>query len=185
VAKKGITVCLVCVVLGLAGYALFAAAVPAKTASKEKMVVATFDSRAVAVAYAHSDLFKQRLLQKKKALADAEAAGNKRKAAELRLWPEKQQERLHKQGFGRADVTGLLQRIEGDIAQIAENTGVDIILSKWDVVYQKPDAETVDITDEIVKPFKPNKRALDIIRDLANHPPLAEEVLEKMDHAHD
>ena len=184
-AKKGITVWLVCVVLGLAGYVLFAADEPPKTNGRKKVVVGTFDSRAVAVAYAHSDLFKQHLLQKKKALADAEAAGDKRKAAELRLWPEKQQERLHKQGFGKADVTCLLQRIEGDIAQIAENTGVDIIVSKWDVVYQRPDAETLDITDEIVKPFKPNKGALDIIRDLANHPPLAEEVLEKIDHLHD
>ena len=70
--------------------------------------------------------------------------------------------------------------IEDDMAQIAKEAGVDIIVSKWDIAYKNTSAEFVDITDLIVKPFEPNQRALNSIKAIADHESVEEQVLEKM-----
>ena len=103
-----------------------------------------------------------------------------KKIKELEAWGPAQQAKLHKQGFGTAPVQDLLKHIKGDIPKIAKEAGVDIIISKWDVVYQNPSIELVDITNEIVKPFNPSEKTLKSIRSIQTHPPVAEEVLEKM-----
>jgi hypothetical protein len=148
---------------------------------KPSVVVGTFDSRAVAVAYAHSDLWKQRLQQMQKTLDEAKASGDVNKAKEIEQWGPTQQKKFHMQGFGTADVNDLLEYIRNDIPQIAKEGGVDIIVSKWDIVYQNPSAKTVDITDKLVASFKPDEKIIPIVHDLMTKAPMSNEVLEKMD----
>ncbi|MBE3143427.1 MAG: hypothetical protein IMZ61_05810 [Planctomycetes bacterium] len=150
--------------------------------NKAAIVVGTFDSRAVAVAYAHSEPWKQKLQQMKKAQDEAKAAGDTKKVEELEQWGLTQQKKFHMQGFGTADVNDLLEYIRNDIPQIAKEAGVDIIVSKWDIAYQSPSAKTVDITDKLVAPFKPDEKTMAMIRDLMTKAPMSNEVLEKADH---
>ncbi|MCJ7729367.1 MAG: hypothetical protein MUO27_05780 [Sedimentisphaerales bacterium] len=150
--------------------------------NKAAIVVGTFDSRAVVVAYAHSEPWKQKLQQMKKAQDEAKAAGDTKKVEELEQWGLTQQKKFHMQGFGTADVNDLLEYIRNDIPQIAKEAGVDIIVSKWDIAYQSPSAKTVDITEKIVAPFKPDEKLLVMIRDLMTKAPMSNEVLEKADH---
>lgn len=175
-AKKKIMLVLVSVVAGLAVWALAAETQPEKT----KVRIGTFDSRAVAIAYAHSDWNSERLKSKMAEMEKAKAAGDTKKIEELEAWGQAQQDKLHKQGFGTASVCDLLEHIKDDIPKIAKEKGVDVIVSKWDIVYQNPEIEMIDITDEIVKPFNPNEKALKSIRAIQNHPPVSQEVLENM-----
>lgn len=182
-AKRKIMLSLVCVVACLAVWVLAATEQPVKKHNKMKVYVGTFDSRAVAVAYAHSDWNDKRLRAKMAEMKEAKAAGDMEKIKELEAWGEAQQAKLHKQGFGTAPVHNLLKHIKDDIPRIGRETGVDIIISKWDVVYQNPSAEMIDITNEIVKPFKPSQKTLMTIESLLEQPPVPEEVLEKMEHS--
>jgi len=183
-AKKRIVLSLVCLVAGLAVWSLAAANTSVEQTNKQKVRVGVFDSRAIAIAYAHSEWNKNRLKAKMPEMEKAKAAGDTKKIKELEAWGNAQQAKMHKRGFGTAPVHDLLKHIKDEIPKIARETGVEVIVSKWDVVYQSPSVELVDITDEMVKPFKPKEKTLKIIKDMANHLPVSEEVLEKMDCGH-
>ncbi|MHC4254809.1 MAG: hypothetical protein ACYSUL_04200 [Planctomycetota bacterium] len=92
------------------------------------------------------------------------------------------QEKRHKQGWGTASVDDLLGYIKDDIPRIAKESNVDIIVSKWDVVYKNPSVQLIDVTYEIIKPFKPSEENLENIRKLEDLAPLPREEWEKMDH---
>ncbi len=176
--RKIIISSLVCVVACLAVWSLAAADTTVKKTENTKVRVGIFDSRAVAIAYAHS---KWNGIDAKMAeMEKAKAAGDTKKIKEIEAWGPAQQAKLHKQGFGTAPVHDLLKHIKDDLPNIAKEAGVDIIVSKWDVVYQNPSVELIDITNEIVKPFNPNEKTLKSIRSIQTHPPVSEEVLEKM-----
>ena len=158
---------------------------PAAGGNTSAVVVGTFDSRAVAVAYVRSGHWQQKLQQMKRELDEAKAAGDANKVKEIEQWGPAQQKKAHLQGFGTADVSEIIECIKDEIPAIAKEAGVDIIVSKWNVVYQGPSAKTVDITEKIVAPFNPDEKTLTIIRDLMTKTPVSQDVLEKMDHARD
>jgi len=151
-----------------------------QAAEKGKARVGTFDSRAVAVAYASSKFFNERLQQMKTQLAEAEAKGDKEKADQIKAQGKSLQEQMHLQGFGTASVKKYLDVVKDKLPAIAKEAHVDFIVSKWDVVYQDPAVEAVDVTEDIVKAFEPNAQTLKSIQDLIKHPPIAEEEIRKI-----
>ena len=50
--------------------------------------------------------------------------------------------------------------------------GVDVVVSKWDVAYQKPDAQVIDVTLRMIEPFEPSERTLKMIEGLSEAEPL-------------
>ena len=153
-----------------------------ETAQRSELRVGTFDSRAVALAYYRSDAFKKQINEQKAEHAKAKQEGNETRAEELETKGQTQQELAHKQGFGTWPVDDLLEKIKDDIVKIAEEANVDVIVSKWDVVYQAPNIEFVDVTDLIVKPFKPDKDTLKTLEELKKVDPVPLEELEGHDH---
>ena len=151
--------------------------------TKGSMRVGVFDSRAVVIAFANSDMNDKELKAKMAEYDKAKAAGDTEKIAELEAWGSARQEKYHRQGFGTVPVDDILIHIKKDLPQIAKAAGVDIIVSKWDVVYKTKGAVVVDITDEIVKPFKPTAKALKSIKALMKWKPLTEKELDGMDHS--
>jgi hypothetical protein len=136
--------------------------------------VGIYDSRAVAVAWAASKWDKDEFQSKMKEMEQAKAAGDEAKMKELRAWGEKRQHQLHLQGFGSAPVKDLLKPVQKELAAVAQQVGVDLIVSQWQIDYQASDAELVDITDKIVALYNPNERTLKIVQDLKKHQPMAE-----------
>jgi Skp family chaperone for outer membrane proteins len=146
---------------------------PNTKTGKAKLRVGTFDSRAIAIAYVDTDDFKQALKKMKEEYKKAKADGDEKKAKELGAKGEAQQQLLHTQGFSTASVGEYLERVKDKIPAIAKEVGVDVIVSKWDMVYQSPDAEFVDVTDQLVKLFKPDEKTLKIGEDLRKIPPIS------------
>jgi hypothetical protein len=138
----------------------------------------------VAVAYAHSKIGQEKIGQQIKELKTdldaAEAAGDKAKADEIRAEGKAGQERMHQQGFGTASVKKYLDAVKDEIPLVAKDAGVEVIVSKWDVTYQKPTVESVDVTDEIVKLFEPNERVLKIVQEMKKVPPMDEDDVRKI-----
>ena len=135
---------------------------------KAKLRVGTFDSRAIVIAYAHSTEFTQSIKKLKEEHDKAKAAGDEKKAKELEEKGKAGQQMFHMQGFSTASVNDILEHIKDKVPAIAKEAGVDVIVSKWDMVYQSPDAEFVDITDLMVKPFNPDEKTLEMARILRN-----------------
>ena len=156
-------------------------AVEAQTA-KEKtkgsaVRVGTFDSRALAMAYYRSDAFKDHMKEMHAKHEKAKTEGDEQLAKKLATEGPALQELIHKQGFGTWPVDNLLDKIKREIPEIAAQADVDVIVSKWNIVYRQPAVKFIDVTDLMVKPFSPDQATLTIIEEIQKQDPVPLEKL--------
>jgi hypothetical protein len=151
---------------GVCSLALHAAGLRAE--GPPKLRVGTYDARAVAVAYAHSEINDKRVKEKMRELKDAEAKEDAKGVKELKAWGESHQWLLHMQGFAGAPVENILAQMKDGVAAAAKSARVDVIARKVD--YTNTGVEVVDVTDQVVKLFKPTEKTLKTIRELRNRP---------------
>ncbi len=161
---KALTVC--CILAGWASYSPVATLDAKPTSDRPKLRVGTFDSRLIATAYVRSEAFKQRLTKMQAELQEAKASGAEKLVKQLEAEGPALQDLIHKQGFSTWPVHDILQTIKAEIPDIAAKADVDVIVSKWDVVFQRNGAETVDVTDLMVAPFAPSEETRKILDSL-------------------
>lgn len=149
----------------------------AQSTGTPKVRIGTYDARAVAVAYAHSELNNQQVKEKMQELKDAEAREDAKRVKELKAWGEAHQWLLHMQGFAGAPVEDILARKKDEVAAVAKAAGVEAIARKAD--YTAANVEVVDVTDELVKLFKPSEKALKTIAEVRKHPAMGMAELEQ------
>jgi hypothetical protein len=134
--------------------------------------IGVFDSRAVAIAYYRSPEFlklveEMRAKQRQAKEADDSATVRKLEAAGRQL-----QDLINRQGFGNAPIGDVIKRIENDLPKVAERVGVDVIVSRWDVAFQKSNTGFVDVTDQLVQLFAPDKRTREVVAELRKTKPV-------------
>ena len=157
----------------------------AVAAEKKKLLrVGVYDSRGIAIAYAHSH-FNEAWYQDMKAQLDAaQAAGDEQKINELKAAGKAEQARKHLQGFGTAPVHDYLEIVKNKIQTVAETTGVDVVVSNWEIDYLADDADVVDVTMELAKLFEPGEKAYQWIEQLHDKEPLSHEQLKRLEEGH-
>jgi len=168
--KKRIIICLACTGVALVACILFAADEPAKAIDKTRVIVGTFDSRAVTLAFGTSPQRAEFYQRYPEYVAPRAGATPE----EVEQWKINRRKIEFRQGFGRGDVSEFLDLIKDEIPKIAKKTGVDVIVSKWDIVYQSPKSKFVDVTEALIQPFKPTDERLKIIRDVMKVPAATE-----------
>ncbi len=152
------------------------------SAQKPGLRVGTFDSRALVMAYAGSKEFNDKIKAMMDEHTKAKQAGDQKTVQKLEAEGKAQQQRFHEQGFAATPADDILERIKDSLPQIAKEAGVDVIVSKWQIAYRAPNAEMVDVTDLIVKPFNPSAKTLRNIEEIKKVKPLPrEEVLKHKD----
>jgi hypothetical protein len=152
----------------LAISAMFLALQPTPT----KVRVGTFDSRAIAIAYARSALAAPIMKDWKDKYEKAKAEKNEEIIKECEAWGTTHQQLLHLQGFSIGSVAEILEKVKDNLPKAAQEAGVDIIVSKWEVVHKNPSIEIVDVTSHLVKLFNPDEQTLKIIEELSKQPPM-------------
>jgi len=170
------------VVAGLALYTTVGAQQQGGEISGSTLRVGTFDSRALAMAYYRSAEFMKSMQDLKDEYEKAKTAGDEKRVKELEVKGPAQQELIHKQGFSTWPVDNILEIIKGKIPEIAEQAKVDLIVSKWNIVYQRSGVELVNVTDLMVKPFDPDEETLKIVEDIQTLEPVS---LEELKDHHD
>lgn len=166
--------------VGICGAVCLAAVATGPTHSAEaKMRIGTYDARAIAVAYSPSEFNERELGAKMKELKAAEQRGDRKRVAELKAWGKAHQRRIHRQCFAGAAVDNLLVHVKDGLAQVAEAKRVAAITRNTD--YVSSAVELVDVTDDIVKLFKPSDKTLRTISELRKHAAIGEEELEGLD----
>jgi hypothetical protein len=166
-----ITVC--CMATPLASHR----AIFADETNNSKVRVGTFDSRLVATAYVRSEAFQKRLAKLHADLKEAKTSGDEKRIRQLEAKGPALQTLIHKQGFSTWPVHDILRTIKDEIPGIAKQANVDVVVSKWDVVFQRKDVKFVDVTDLMVAPFHPTEETRKILEDLANKDPVPLEQL--------
>ena len=158
----------------LAGALVLAAGARLASAQTERPVrIGVFDSRAIAVAWANSDEFRNSIGEMKSAQAKAKADGDTKRAAELEQQGQWMQVRLHQQGFSTATVSAILAKVKDQLPAIAADARAVMLVSKWEVPFQGAGVETVDVTMPMVRLFHPSERTLRIVDEMKSVQPMA------------
>lgn len=139
-----------------------------------------YDSRAIAVAYGGSDLFKKKMDAIKAEYGKAKTSGNKDRMAEIEKQMREYQGLLHKQGFSTAPVDDILKQIEDRLPQIKKEAGVDELISKWDKTAPTNQNSVVDVTMRLVDEFRPGDQQRKWAIDIQKHKPISIEQAEQI-----
>ena len=158
---------------------LFAGIVFGQT-MKKSVVVGTFDSRVIAIAYYNTEAHMSYVEGLKVEHAEAEASGDKERVKELEAIGEASQELAQNQAFSTWPVENILETIDGKIPEIAKQADVDLIVSKWNIVYKQSGLEIIDVTDIMVKLFNPDEQMLEMLEQIKKQDPIPLEELENM-----
>ena len=147
-----------------------------------KMRVGVYDSRAIAIAYGNSAAFQGSIKTIRAEYEKAKTDKNDKRMKEIDAQMRLQQRRLHEQGFSTGSVADTMAKIKDSLPAVAKKAGVQVIVSKWEVNYQSPEVEVVDVTDELVTLFHPGEKVMGWLKDLKNHPPVPmKEITDDMD----
>ena len=138
----------------------------------ETLRVGTFDSRAIAVAYGNSEMFRQKLSSMREKYNKAKEEGDEKLIKEFEAFGPASQQVMHQQAFSIACVAEIVETVEAELPKVAQEAGVDIIVSKWEVIYKNPSIQIVDVTSQLVKLFNPSERGLKSIESLLKQKPM-------------
>ena len=162
----------IAVLTGLAVHTTAAEPQSRETVSEPRVRVGTFDSRALAMAYFGSEAFHRQLSDMRAEYETAKTAGDEERVRELDAEGSALQELMHKQGFSTWPVDDILETIKERIPAIAAEADVEVIVSKWDMVYQRSGVALVDVTDLMVRPFEPDPETRKAIQDIQKQDPV-------------
>ena len=129
-------------------------------ANDKKVRIGTYDSRAIAIAYAHSRF--NPVKEKWAAYEKAKATGDREKIKELEAWGQEHQRQLHFQGFSRVPVDDLLAPVKDGVAKLARERNLAAITMGCD--FTGKEVELVDVTDDLVKLYDPSEKTLKTAR---------------------
>ena len=156
------------------------------SSSKTKERIGVYDSRAIAVAFIGSPVFKasegKKLAEMKTEYDKAKTEGNQKRVAELDAWGKAHQTLLHKQGFSTAPVDNILAQIKDRLPAIKQKAEVSVLVSKWDTktLAKYPSAKRIDVTMELVDVFNPNERQRKSAVEVQKHKPISLEQAENI-----
>lgn len=170
--KSTIVVAMLCVLVGPIAMGVGTVAAQKEKAAVSQLRIGTFDSRAVAFAYARSDMFEEWLDELTKKAAEAEAAGDSIRVKELGDQAKNEHALRSKQVFSTFPAYDILERIEAEIQKIATEADVDVIISKWEIVYQRPGIKFVDVTELMVQLFGLDEDAQTNLQQLLQQEPI-------------
>ena len=162
----------IAVLAGLAAHTTAADQQSREQGSGSKVRVGTFDSRALALAYYGSEAFHRQLNDMRAEHEKARAEGDEKRVKELDAAGSALQELMHKQGFSTWPVDAILETIKERIPEIAAQADVEVVVSKWDMVYQRSGVAFVDVTDLMVSAFDPDDETLKAIKDIQKQDPV-------------
>ena len=146
-------------------------------APAQRLRIGTYDSRSIAIAYAASEFNAVR--EKMTEMQAARAAADENRVRALEQWGRDHQVQLHFQGFGDVNVSDLLVPVQGELPAVADRHGLIAIVDKCD--FTAANVEVVDVTEELVKLYKPSERTLKQALEIRSHERVPLHNIAKMD----
>jgi hypothetical protein len=136
--------------------------------------VGIYDSRVLAYAHFWSEpqtMQRDSLLREAR---EAQAQGNTNRLAELKRQIKQHQDSTHLQVFSSAPVDEVLASIHDRVAQVQKETGVSLLISKWDNVALKKHegVEKVDVTDQLLGAYKMDEKQARVAAQIREKKPL-------------
>ncbi len=133
--------------------------------------IGTFDSRGVALAYGRSarpDCMLAKVATIKREHDKAKETGNEDRMTALVANAAALQKQIHDQVFSGAPIDNVLTLIEADLARVAKDASLDLIVSG--ILHKSAGLQLVDITHELAASFRPDAKTQKLIRDIMTKP---------------
>jgi hypothetical protein len=154
--------------------ALCAADLQAAETNATPARVGIYDARAVAFAWFWSAKHQKQLNELMQNARAAKADGDTNRFEKFAASLREQQDQIHREGFSTAPPAEALAELKERLPEIRQIAGVSEFVSKWDEVSLKQfkGAEQIDVTDSLVREFKPTEKSLKTISELEKSKPL-------------
>ena len=136
--------------------------------------IGVYNSRALAMSYYRSEQFNTQLSALFAKLEKAKETGDEKTIEELQSLGPALQELIHKQSFGDWPVSNIVKTISDKLPEIANQADVGVIINKWDITFQEPEVELVDVTHLLVNLFNPSKETMKIVDEIMKTDPVPE-----------
>ena len=140
--------------------------------AKPVLKIGVYDSRGIAIAWANSAEFQQRMAKLRAEHDQAVTKGDSAQARKLEQEGQAMQVRLHQRGFSTAGAGDLLAKVADKLPGVAREVGVVLIVSKWEMPYRDPSVEVVDVTLPLARLFGLDERTLKGLDELAKQLPV-------------
>ena len=137
-----------------------------------KVRIGVFDSRCIAIAYGRSDEFRKEMDSIRTELIKAKEEGNNELIEKIEQLGPTRQVLLHQQGFSNASIINILAKLKEKFSTIADDNDVQMILSKWEIMFADESVELEDITDQLVDYFNPNEETRKILEKVKSTDPV-------------
>jgi len=141
--------------------------------SNPSMRIGAYDSRAVAIAFANSKEGTAFVADLHAKMMKAMETKDDTLIQQVKTTAQAYQLLNHLRGFSVGSVADILQKHRADVEAIAEETGVFIIVSKYELIHTDPDVDVVDVTMHLVNIWEPSDRVLGWISELPQQEPLS------------
>ncbi|HEU5162942.1 MAG TPA: hypothetical protein VFV54_07345 [Thermoanaerobaculia bacterium] len=148
---------------------LLALSLPPRLATAQTIRIGIFDSRAVALAFYNSAEGRK---ERESFFAQHRSARDQKRAAELEALGAARQQLMHQQVFSNGSILNLNGALRGAFESVAKETGVALIVSKWEVAWRDPAVEYLDVTDALVDRLQPDANVRGMMSSVKAQEPL-------------
>ena len=147
---------------------------PAQETNAAPEHIGVYDSRSVAFAWFWSTNHQRQLAELSQSARRAKSAGDTNRFQTLAAELRREQDEIHREGFSTEPPNEALSEIKERIPKIEKQARVTALISKWDTDALKrfPHAETVDVTGQLVREFKPTEKQLKQIAEIEKSRPV-------------
>ena len=138
----------------------FLTTISATETEKETAKIGIYDSRSIAIAYSGSIEFRNEIKTLKEKYNSAKDHNDEKMMKKYSNDGKELQALFHKQAFGTYPVNNILEKIKDKIPEIKKETGVSIIISKWNKqeLSKYKNYKEINITENLIKAFNPNEK---------------------------
>ncbi|MEI7526905.1 MAG: hypothetical protein WCJ95_21330 [Mariniphaga sp.] len=134
--------------------------------------IGVFDSRIIGLAYSRSGFYRE---QRSKFISRNDSAEMLKDSIKLKnfsIHAISSQHLMHLMVFGSGSVSDLISFVRDKLPDVAKKAGVNMIVSKFELPYIDSGIEQVDVTNELVKLFKPEENIDKMASEFAKNKPI-------------
>jgi hypothetical protein len=149
--------------------------------AQDKIRIGVFDSRAVAVAFYNSKFsnVQQIFGEIGKRMKAAQDSNNTEEITNIQEEAKMRQAFIHEQGFGKGSVSAIMEMMKDKIIELSNKENLNVLISRWELVFTSTNAEVIDVTDKITDLFEPDERIKTILQEMKKQEPIPDAYLIK------
>lgn len=151
------------------------------SAQTAKIRVGTYDSRLVALAYYNSKDYDKFIADFNRQYKLAESKKDSTTIKKMLVKGPVLQRMMNDRIFGKGSVNLILDNYKDKIDAVGKANNVNMIVSKWEVIYKTPGIEFVDLTWKIMAIWNPSEQVIKWAKNGEKELPIKDAIFDKVE----